>query len=185
MLGSKRSGILEECEYVSEISRRRAANGGFTAAGPTIADIGAVLGPGAPSGGAPRARLLRKRARCAGQASLTEVLVAVLILTIVIFGVVCFLLNGRVMVEGTGEGIIAAQIAQEHLDRTRSLAYSSIASSKGTETVGGLVYTWVLTVTTAQADPADPNSKFLQTGVTVTWPTGQNAKAAVYTAIGQ
>jgi hypothetical protein len=96
-----------------------------------------------------------------------------------------FLMNGRLLVERTGQGAIAAQIAQERLDRTRALAYSSIASGSGTETVGGLLYSWVLTVTTARADPADANSTFQQTGVTVTWPTAPNANAVIITGIAK
>ena len=94
-----------------------------------------------------------------------------------------FLANGRVLVERTGQGVIAAQIAEEHIERTRSLTYASIASTKGTETVSGVMYSWVLTVTTAQADPGDGNSTFEQVGVTVTWPMGPGAKAALITAI--
>ena len=90
-----------------------------------------------PTGGASRVRLVRKRAHCSAQASLTEVVVAVAILTIVVWGMVGFLTGGRVLVERSGQGIIATQVAQEHIDRTRSLAYASIASSNGTETVGG------------------------------------------------
>ena len=114
-----------------------------------------------------------------------EVIIAVAILCCLVFGMVGFLTGGRLLVERSGQATIAAQIAQEHLDRARSLAYSSIASSSGTETVGGLQYSWVLTVTSAQADPADVNSKFLQTGVTVTWPTAANGKAVLSTAIAQ
>jgi Tfp pilus assembly protein PilV len=169
---------------VSEFSRLTRTCDGL-AAGPIIAGITAVLAPGAPSGGAPRVRFIAKRAHCAGQASLTEVVVAVAILTIVVFGMVGFLMNGRVLVERTGQGVIAAQIAEERIDRTRSLAYASIAGSNGTETVGGILYTWVLTVTTAQADPADANSTFLQTGVTVTWPAAPNANAVIRTAIAK
>ena len=135
------------------------------------------------TGGASRVRLVRKKAHCAAQASLTEVIVAVAILTIVVWGMVGFLMNGRVLVERTGQGVIAAQIAQQQLDDARALAYASIASTNGTQTVSGLLYTWVLTVTTAQADPADANSTFKQTGVSVTWPTAPNANAVLYTAI--
>jgi Tfp pilus assembly protein PilV len=135
------------------------------------------------TGGASRVRLVRKRAHCAAQASLTEVIVAVTILTIVVWGMVGFLMNGRVLVERTGQGVIAAQVAQQQLDQARSLPYASVASSRGTETVNGLLYSWVLTVTTAQADPADGNSTFKQTGVTVTWPTAPNANAGLYTAM--
>ena len=137
------------------------------------------------TGGASRVRLVRKRAHCAAQASLTEVIVAVTILTIVVWGMVGFLMNGRVLVERTGQGVIAAQVAEEHIDRTRDLAYASIASSNGTETVGGILYTWVLTVTSAQADPADANSAFKQVQVKVTWPTAPNATAVLSTAIAQ
>jgi Tfp pilus assembly protein PilV len=137
------------------------------------------------NGGASRVRLVRKKAHCAAQASLVEVVVAVAILTVVVWGMVGFLAGGRVLVERTGQGVIAAQIAEEHIDRTRSMAYASIASGNGTETVSGLMYTWVLTVTTVQADPADPNSTFKQTGVTVTWPTGPHATGVISTAIAQ
>jgi Tfp pilus assembly protein PilV len=135
------------------------------------------------TGGASQVRLLKKRAHCAAQASLCEVVVAVTILTFVVWGMAGFLMNGRVLVERTGQGVIAAQIAQQQLDQTRALTYASIASSNGTETVNGLLYSWVLTVTTAQADPADAHSTFKQTGVTVTWPTAPNANAAIETAI--
>ncbi|MGD1001574.1 MAG: hypothetical protein ABSA67_12855 [Candidatus Brocadiia bacterium] len=137
------------------------------------------------TGGASRVRLVRKKAHCAAQASLTEVIVAVTILTVVVWGMVGFLMNGRVLVERTGQGVIAAQIAEQQIDKTRSLAYASIATTNGTQTVNGLLYTWVLTVTTAQADPADGNSTFRQTGVKVTWPTAPNADAVLYTAIAK
>ena len=107
------------------------------------------------------------------------------ILTVVVWGMVGFLVNGRVLVERTGQGVIAAQIAEEHIDRTRTLTYASIASANGTETVGGLRYTWVLTVTTAQADPGDVLSTFKQIGVTVTWPTGPGATGVISTAIAE
>ena len=63
------------------------------------------------TGGASRVRLVRKKAHCAAQSSLTEVIVAVAILTIVVWGMVGFLMNGRILVERTGQGVIAAQIA--------------------------------------------------------------------------
>ncbi len=135
------------------------------------------------TGGASRVRLVRKKAHCAAQASLTEVIVAVTILTIVVWGMVGFLMNGRMLVERRGQAVIAAQVAQQQLDNARATAYASVASSSGTQTVNGLMYTWVLTVTTAQADPADVNSTFKQTGVSVTWPTAPNANAVLYTAI--
>jgi Tfp pilus assembly protein PilV len=135
------------------------------------------------TGGAARVRLVKKRAHCAAQSSLTEVVVAVMILTIVVWAMVGFLMNGRVLVERTGEAVVAAQIAQQQLDKTRALTYASIASTNGTQTVNGLLYTWVLTVTTGQADPADSGSTFKQTGVTVTWPTAPNADAILDTGI--
>jgi hypothetical protein len=159
------------------------ANDGAAATGEPTGAVATVPAARAHSDSAFRARLLRKKAHCAGQASLTEVIVAVTILTFVVWGMVGFLMNGRVLVERTGQGIIAAQVAQEHLDRTRNLAYASIASGSGTETVGGLLYSWVLTVTNAQADPGDPNSTFKQTGVSVTWPTAPNANAQIFTGI--
>ncbi len=135
------------------------------------------------TGGASRVRLVRKKAHCAAQSSLTEVIVAVTILTIVVWGMVGFLMNGRILVERRGQAVIAAQVAQQQLDNARATAYASVASSSGTQTVNGLMYSWVLTVTTAQADPADVNSTFKQTGVSVTWPTAPNADAVLYTAI--
>jgi Tfp pilus assembly protein PilV len=134
------------------------------------------------AGGASRVRLVRKRAHCAGQASLFEVVFAVTILTVVVWGTSGFLANGRMAVERTGETVIAAQIAEEHVDRTRDAAYAAIAGSNGTETVGGVVYTWVVTVTTAQADPADTNSTFKQIAVTVTWPSATNVITLLSTA---
>lgn len=135
------------------------------------------------TGGASRVRLVRKKAHCAAQSSLTEVIVAVTILTIVVWGMVGFLMNGRILVERRGQAVIAAQVAQQQLDNARATAYASVASSSGTQTVNGLMYSWVLTVTTAQADPANVNSTFKQTGVSVTWPTAPNADAVLYTAI--
>jgi hypothetical protein len=137
------------------------------------------------AGGMSRVRLVRKKAHCAAQGSLVEVMVAVTILTIVVWEMVGFLAGGRVLVERTGEGIIATQIGEEHIDRTRDVAYSSVANSNGTELVGGITYTWVLTVTTAQADPSDVNSTFKQVGVKVTWPTAPSASAILSTAIAQ
>ena len=93
------------------------------------------------TGGASRVRLVRKKAHCAAQASLTEVVVAVTILTIVVWGMVGFLMNGRILVERTGQGVIAAQIAAQQIDKTRALAYASVASRNGTQTVNGLLYT--------------------------------------------
>ena len=138
-----------------------------------------------PLSGASQVRLVRKKAHCAGQATIIEAVVAVAILTFVVWGMVGFLTGGRVMVERTGQGVIAAQVAAERIDRTRQLAYTAIANGNGTETVGGIVFTWVLTVTTAQADPADANSTFKQVGVKVTWPTSAGAAAALSTAVAQ
>jgi hypothetical protein len=137
----------------------------------------------ASRGGASRVRLVRKRAHCAAQGSLIEVVVAVTILTFVVWGMVGFLTGGRLMVERSGRGVIAAQVAAERIDRTRDLAYASIASGNGTETVGGVLYTWVLTVTSAQADPSDANSAYKQVGVRVTWPTAAGGGAQLSTAI--
>jgi hypothetical protein len=133
--------------------------------------------------GASRARLVRKRAHCAAQATIVESLVAVAVLVTAVWGMVGFLTGGRIMVERTGQGVIAAQVAQQQLDRARALAYASIASSTGTQTVGGIVYSWVLTVTGVQADPADANSGFKQAVVTVTWPTGAGAIVKINTGI--
>ena len=138
-----------------------------------------------PSGGASRVRWVRPRAHCAAQASLIEVVVAVTILTIVVWGMVGFLAGGRVMVERSGQGVIAGQVAAERVDRTRDLAYANVVSSNGSETVGGVLYTWVLTVTGAQADPADANSAYKQVGVKVTWPTAAGGAAQLSSAIGQ
>jgi Tfp pilus assembly protein PilV len=130
-----------------------------------------------------RVRLARKRAHCAAQASLFEVLVAVAILTTAVWGMVGFLANGRVLVERSGQGIIAAHVAEQQIDQTRALAYTAITGSNGKETVGGLVYTWVMTVATARADPADAGSTFKQVAVTVSWPSAPNAVTMLSTAI--
>ena len=136
------------------------------------------------AGGASRVRLVRKRAHCAAQ-SIVEALVAVTILLIVVWALLGFLANGRVLVERTGQCDIAAQVAEQQIDQTRALAYASIAAGNGAETVGGIKYTWVLTVATAKADPADANSTFKQVGVVVTWATGPHTNATISTATAQ
>jgi Tfp pilus assembly protein PilV len=127
---------------------------------------------------------MRKRTHSAGQ-SLFEVMFALTILIIAVWGTAGFLSNGRMMVERSGMGIIAAQVAAEHVDRTRDLAYAAMAGGNGTETVNGTVYTWVVTVTNVQADPADAGSTFKQIGVTLSWPAAPTAATFLTTAVGQ
>ena len=134
--------------------------------------------------GASRARLVRKSAHCAGQ-SLFEAVMALAVLIVVVWGTAGFLGNGRMMVERSGMRVIAAQVAAEKVERARDTAYAAIAGSNGTETVNGTVYTWVVTVTNAQADPADPNSTFKQIAVALSWPARPNAATVLSTAAAQ
>jgi len=127
---------------------------------------------------------MRKRTHSAGQ-SLFEVMFALTILVIVVWGTAGFLSNGRMMVERSGMGVIAAQVAAEHVERTRDLAYATMAGGNGTETVNGTLYTWVVTVTNAQADPADAGSTFKQICVTLSWPAAPAASTFLSTAAAQ
>ncbi len=134
--------------------------------------------------GASRTLRVRKGTHCAGQ-SLFEVMLALTILIIVVWGTAGFLSNGRMTVERSGMGVIAAQVAAEHVERTRNLAYTAMASGNGSETVNGTVYTWVLTVTNAQADPSDAGSTFKQIGVKLSWPAVPTPATILSTAAAQ
>ena len=117
--------------------------------------------------------------------SLAEVVIAIAILTALVWGAASFLVAGRVTTEKAGEQRKAAQVAMEQLERARQLPYASVVNANGTETVDGIVYSWTLTVTTAQADPSDSGSGYKQVKVSVTWPTPGTLPVVLSTGISQ
>lgn len=125
----------------------------------------------------------RRPARCAGF-SLVEVVVAIVILGVVVLGAVAFMATGRIGVERAAQKRAATQLAAERLERARSGGYSALANATGTATFNSVNYTWTLTVTTLQADPADANSTYKHAEVSVTWP-GAPAPVVLRTGVSQ
>lgn len=128
-----------------------------------------------------RWRSARPSSRCAG-VSMVEVVVAIIILAVVVIGAVAFMATGRIGVERAAQKRVAAQIAADRLERGRSGGYAALANANGTVVYNGLTYTWTLTVTTAQADPADAASTYKIAECSVTW-TGAPAAVVVRTAV--
>jgi len=115
--------------------------------------------------------------------TLAETIIAIAILVTLVWGVVAFITGGRVATEKAGEQRKAVQVAMQQLETTRHLAYASIASTNGTQTVDGVVYTWTLTATASQSDPADGGSVYKQVKVSVTWPTPGTSAVVLSTGI--
>ncbi len=128
-------------------------------------------------------RQIRNATGAAGM-TLVEVLVAVLILTIVVWGAVAFMVSGRTRVELSNQERVAAQIGMEQIERARAAGYGAVGSyDTGTESVNSLVYTWTLTAVPTLADPADANSVYKEVEVNVSWSTGTLQSVTLHTGI--
>ena len=119
--------------------------------------------------------------RCAG-VSMVEVVVAIVVLAVVILGSVAFMATGHIGVDRAAQKRAATQVAAERLERGRANGYTALANANGTVVYNGITYTWTLTVTTVQADPADAASTYKQAEVSLTWP-GAPAAVVVRTAV--
>ena len=124
-----------------------------------------------------------KRRGCDEAITLVELMVTVVILTAVVFGTVAFIVSGRTTVERAGQDRAAVQLATERLDRARAGGYDALAGGQGTVYMEGTTYTWIITVTTARADPADSNSIYKRAEITVDWPTSRGRPVMLRTAV--
>lgn len=128
-------------------------------------------------------RQIRNATGAAGM-TLVEVLVAVLILTIVVWGAVAFMVSGRTRVELSNQERVAAQIGMEQIERARAAGYSAVESyDTGSESVNSVVYTWTLTSVPTLADPADANSVYKEVEINVSWSTGTLQSVTLHTGI--
>lgn len=125
------------------------------------------------------------RSRRAGQAGagLVEVMIAVTVLVVVALGATALAVSGRLTVARADQQRTAAQVAQEYLDRTRTLAYGAIVNATGTVAVDGITYTYTLTVANATADPGDAGSIYKQLTVSVNWPTSGGIPVTLQSAV--
>ncbi len=114
--------------------------------------------------------------------TLLEALIAVVVLSIVVFGAAAFMQAGAVVVDKAQILRTATQVAQDRLEQTKALAYASVVNANGTTTVSGQVYTWTITVTTAQADPGDASSTYKIIHCNVTH-SGTGQSVAVRSAV--
>jgi Tfp pilus assembly protein PilV len=101
-----------------------------------------------------------QRAETRSGHTLLEALIAVVVLSIVVFGAAAFMQAGAVVVDKAQVLRTATQVAQDRLEQAKALAYASIVNASGTATVSGQTYSWTITVTTAQADPGDAASTY-------------------------
>ena len=115
--------------------------------------------------------------------TVVEVLVAVTVVTVVLFGAVAFLVNGRTRVELAGKQRTASQVAADRIERARALGYDGVKDDEGNVELDGTTYTWTLTVATALADPADSKSTYKIVEVSVDWPTSGNDPVVLRTAM--
>ena len=115
--------------------------------------------------------------------TLVEVLGAVTILTVVVWGAVAFMMHGRVRVEVANQERVAAQIAIERLERARAGGYSSISYDYGAVTVNSTPYSWSLYSRTKLADPDDAQSTFKEIEISVSWPNDGGRSVTMTTAI--
>jgi len=123
-----------------------------------------------------------RRATARRGMTLIEVLVAVTILTVLVWGTVAFLTNCRVSVERANQRRAAAQVAIAQLEEARAVPYAALDDDSGTTALNGTSYTWSLDVTETQADPADPNSLYKEMTVTVEWANDAGAPVVVASA---
>jgi Tfp pilus assembly protein PilV len=117
--------------------------------------------------------------------TLVEVLVAVVVLTTVVWGAVAFAANGRTRVELASQERAASQIAMEQLERARAAGYASVDYESGSTTLGGTPYSWSLYAWETLADPGDANSTYKQVEITVYWHTAGGQYVTMQTAITQ
>jgi len=115
--------------------------------------------------------------------SLIEVMTAMVILAFVLTGAVAFVVSGRNMVEYAAKQRTAAQIGMERLEHARNTGYGAVANASDTLLLDGTSYTWTLTVTNAQADPADAGSSYKILEMSVDWPTSRNDPVVLRTAM--
>jgi type II secretory pathway pseudopilin PulG len=115
--------------------------------------------------------------------TLVEVMVAITILTTVVWGAVAFATSGRTRVELANQERVAAQIALEQLERARGAGYDALDYDYGVVTINNTPYTWSLYAQEALADPGDADSTFKQVEVAVYWPVAGGQTFAMNTAI--
>lgn len=128
-------------------------------------------------------RSIFRPSRQGGQ-SLAEVMVAVVILSFVVFGAAAFMQASSTMVDKAMLLRTATQVAQDRLERTKATAYASLAvgTTTGSTTISGQVYNWSMAVSTAQADPGDTNSVYKLLACTATC-AGTNQSVSVRCAV--
>lgn len=124
----------------------------------------------------------RRATRCHAM-TLVEVMVAVTVLTVVVWGTVASMVSGRTRVEWAAKQRTAAQIALERLERARAVGFAALADSSGNLFVDGTQYSWVLTVAASLADPVDTDSTYKEVEVSVDWPTSQGQAVVFRTAV--
>jgi len=124
----------------------------------------------------------RQAKRCQAM-TLVEVIVAVTVLTVVVWGAVAFMVSGRTRVEWATKQRTAAQIALERLERARAAGFVALADNSGNLFVDGTQYSWVLTVASSLADPVDMDSTYKKVEVSVDWPTSQGQAVVFRTAV--
>jgi Tfp pilus assembly protein PilV len=95
-----------------------------------------------------------------GGHTLLEALVAVVVLSIVVFGAIAFMQTSALTVDKAMLLRTATQVAQDRLERTKALAYANMVNMSGTTVVAAQDYNWSITVTTSLADPGDAGSSF-------------------------
>ncbi len=127
-------------------------------------------------------RQLRHAASDTGM-TILEVLMAVLILTTVIWGALAFMLGGRTRVELANQDRVAAQVAMEQLERARAGSYDSLNYDGGSMAVDGIAYDWILFATPSLADPNDSDSIYKTVEVTVYCVGGGGQVITLHSAI--
>jgi Tfp pilus assembly protein PilV len=116
-----------------------------------------------PAPGRIRAALLRA-VRAESGASLLEIVIAALIVTIVSVGMVEFFARGRANFDQEERKRVATLLAQEALERAVAMPYAAIGNSTQTRVVSGKSYEVVVT---SQVDVPEADIKTIR--ATVTW----------------
>lgn len=116
--------------------------------------------------------------------SLAEAMIAVAILTIVIFGAVAFIQTSMTWVDKAMLLRTATEVAQDRLEQAKATAYASltVGTTTGSTTISGQTYNWTLVVATAQADPGDAASTYKTIQCTVVC-AGTQQSVGVRTAV--
>lgn len=117
--------------------------------------------------------------------TLVEVMIAVLILFVVVWGTIAFVTAGRVRAVHSGQRRAAAQLAAERLEIARGEGYSGVQAGTGEVTLDATEYTWTVTVANAIADPVDADSRYKAVEVEVDWPTSNGDIVVLRSAIAQ